>query len=59
MSTKKNVCVTGATGYIGGHVVEAFLKKGYAVNATVRDPSDSKCVCLSDLETSTRVMGRR
>ena len=34
------VAVTGASGFIGSHVVEACLKAGYVVRACVRDPSN-------------------
>ena len=38
------VCVTGASGFVGMHVVAALLRAGHAVRATVRDPNDaSKC----------------
>jgi GDP-D-mannose dehydratase len=30
------VCVTGVTGFVAGHVVEEFLRKGYDVRGTVR-----------------------
>ena len=43
-SGKKCVCVTGATGFISGHVVEELLKGGHNVRATVRNPSDKKKV---------------
>jgi dihydroflavonol-4-reductase len=32
------VFLTGATGFIGGHVVDALLEEGYAVRALVRGP---------------------
>lgn len=35
------VLVTGATGYVAGHLVERLLQAGAVVNATVRDPSDT------------------
>lgn len=38
------VCVTGASGFIGAHVVKALLDKGYKVYATVRDPSNQEKV---------------
>ena len=33
------VCVTGAGGYIASWLVKLLLSRGYAVHATVRDPS--------------------
>ena len=35
------VAVTGASGFIGSHVVEAVLRAGFAVRAVVRDPSNA------------------
>lgn len=34
-----SVCVTGATGFVGSHVVSAFLQAGEHVRATVRNPA--------------------
>jgi dihydroflavonol-4-reductase len=39
---EKTVLVTGATGYIGGHVVREFLEQGYKVRGTVRDLANEK-----------------
>lgn len=33
------VLVTGANGLLGSHVVDQFLRMGYKVRATVRNPS--------------------
>lgn len=43
------ICVTGASGYIGGFVVEELLKLGCTVHATVRDPADKKNDFLRDM----------
>ena len=34
------ILVSGATGFIAGHVIEQLLAKGHAVVGTVRDPGD-------------------
>ena len=34
------VAVTGASGYVGSHVVIALMKRGYTVRACVTDPSN-------------------
>ncbi len=34
------VCITGATGFIGSHIVDAFLRVGVPVHAAVRSPDD-------------------
>ncbi|CAN0862954.1 Phenylacetaldehyde reductase [Linum grandiflorum] len=38
----KVVCVTGGSGFIASWLVKLLLQQGYSVNATVRDPCDSK-----------------
>ena len=41
---KKQVLVTGASGYIGSHLVSEFLKQGHDVRATVRNVEDQEKV---------------
>ncbi len=36
------VMVTGATGYVAGHIVKRLLEDGIAVHAAVRDPENSE-----------------
>jgi dihydroflavonol-4-reductase len=36
----RKILVSGATGFIAGHVIEQLLAKGHAVVGTVRDPRD-------------------
>ena len=42
--------VTGGTGFIGGHVAEAFVKRGWAVSTIARPGSDTKL--LEDLKVT-------
>ena len=48
------VCVTGASGYVGSHVVGQLLEAGYRVRGTVRDPSaKDKVAHLHELADET------
>ena len=50
------ITVTGATGYVAGHVVQQLLARGATVHATVRDPSNQKKVGhLLKMERNCRV----
>ena len=40
----KPVLVTGGSGYVASWIIKMLLEKGINVNATVRDPTDSKKV---------------
>lgn len=33
------VCVTGATGYVAGHIVRRLLEAGFIVHGTSRNPN--------------------
>lgn len=42
IDTTQPVLVTGATGYVAGHVVRRLLEEGLTVHATVRDASNAE-----------------
>ncbi|WP_054033217.1 NAD-dependent epimerase/dehydratase family protein [Desulfatitalea tepidiphila] len=44
INRSKPVLVTGGTGYVASWIIKRLLEKGVCVNATVRDPSNSKKV---------------
>lgn len=43
------VAVTGATGFVGSHLVEHLLQEGYAVRAIVRPTSDTRWLASRDV----------
>ena len=51
-TTQGCVVVTGATGFVAGHIVEVLLEKGYTVHGTVRDVNSPKCDFLRGLNES-------
>ena len=48
------VLVTGATGYVAGHIIKRLLEAGVTVHAAVRDPSRAdKLKYLNEIAAST------
>ena len=44
------VCVTGASGFVGLHVTQTLLRRGYLVHGTVRDTANrQRCAPLAEL----------
>ncbi|MCZ6561285.1 MAG: NAD-dependent epimerase/dehydratase family protein [Gammaproteobacteria bacterium] len=41
-SEKRKVAVTGSTGFLGSHLVQALCARGYSVNALARDPDKAQ-----------------
>ncbi|CAO1939285.1 unnamed protein product [Urochloa humidicola] len=50
MAELPHVCVTGGGGFIASWLVKLLLSRGYAVHATVRDPSNPKNAHLKELD---------
>ncbi|MFB4204381.1 hypothetical protein KBTX_03757 [wastewater metagenome] len=40
MTSRKTLCVAGASGLVGSNIVKAALERGYHVNGTMRDAGD-------------------
>jgi dihydroflavonol-4-reductase len=53
----ERVFLTGATGFIGGHVARALLEAGYQVRALVRCPADLPPVAAANLQGCEVVEG--
>ncbi|MBE7463870.1 MAG: NAD(P)H-binding protein [Planctomycetes bacterium] len=47
---RRKILVTGATGYVGRHVVPQLFERGFSIRALVRDGSDRSAIedCCSD-----------
>src|SRR5262249_9729506 len=45
-----HVFLTGATGFVGGHVLERLLADGHAVRALVREPQKAKLPVTNQIE---------
>jgi len=61
VNRQSEVLVTGATGFVGGNLVEALLKKGYSVACLARSTSDTRYLrnmpvrlIAGDLENSAK-----
>lgn len=42
--SQATVCVTGATGYVAGHIVRRLLAAGHTVHGTCRDPNNARSI---------------
>lgn len=50
---RMQVLVTGATGFIGGHVAAELLRSGYSVRALVREGADRRNIAGLDIKVVT------
>lgn len=47
----RKILVTGANGFIGSHICEAFIKAGFSVRAFIRESSDLTNIKSLDMQT--------
>ena len=47
-----DVLVTGATGKVGFHIVDALLRRGDTVRALVRNPGQARSILPPDVQLS-------
>lgn len=55
-NSNKRILITGASGFVGGHLVEAALNRGYEIWAGVRASSD--CSVLNDLNRGYGIVAK-
>ncbi len=58
VKTDRTVLVTGADGFIGSHLTEALLAKGYRVRALAQYNSFNNWGWLEDIAANERQIGR-
>ena len=54
----KPICVTGANGYVGLHVVDQLLRSGYTVRAAMRNLTEGRTKWLNKIAMETDSMDR-
>lgn len=54
----ERVLITGATGFVGSHVAEAFVRAGYEVRISARATSDLRWISTLDTERVRLDLGR-